>query len=83
MSNLATCDETWLSNKVRRLSSGASVPLGMSTMHSECLDPLFPSRSVPVDMLVREAPDEEEEEEDEDQGNNDDDDDVEDDGYSE
>ncbi len=53
-------------------------------MHPECLDQLFPSRSVPVDMLVREAPDEEEEEEeDEDQENNDDDDDVEDDGYSE
>ena len=54
-------------------------------MYLECVDPLFPSRSVLVDMLVREDPDEEEEEEEEeeDEGNNDDDDDVEDDGYSE
>ena len=51
-------------------------------MLPECLDPPSPDRSIAVDKLVREQPDEEEEEEDE--GNDDDDDDdVEDDGYSE
>lgn len=52
------------------------VPLGMSRIHSECLDP--------GDFLLRQEPDEEEdEEEDEGDGKEDDEDEDTDDGYSE
>ena len=54
-------------------------------MHPEYVFPHSPDRSIAVDKLVREQPDEEEEEEDEgnDDDDDDDDDDMEDDGYSE
>jgi hypothetical protein len=71
------------------------VPLGMSRIHPECLDSVPSDRSVPANVLLRQAPDEEdedqeeEEEEDEDEGEGDgngkedDEDDDNDDGYSE
>lgn len=61
------------------------VPLAMSRMRPEYLDPDLPDRSAAADVLLRQEPDEEEdEEEDEDDGEeNDDDDGKDDDGYSE
>jgi hypothetical protein len=61
------------------------VPLGMSSIHSECLGSDPSDRSVAADVLHRQERDEEEdEEEDEGDGNEEDDDDDEgDDGYSE
>ena len=54
----------------------------MSRMHSECLDSDPPDRSVAVDVILRQEPDEEDEEEDDDDGKDDNDDDG-DEGYSE
>ena len=56
----------------------------MGRIHPECLDSDPSDRSVAVDVLLRQEPDEEEdEEEDEGDGKQDDDDDDTDDGYSE
>ena len=57
----------------------------MSRIHPECPDSDPSDRSVAVDVLLRQEPDEEEEEEDEGDGtedDDDDDDDKDDDGYS-
>jgi hypothetical protein len=59
----------------------------MTTIHLECPDSDPPDRSVAVDVLLRQEPDEEEDEEEEDEEEDDkeddDDDDTADDGYSE
>jgi hypothetical protein len=59
--------------------------VGMSRMHSECLEPDPPDRSVAFDVMLRQEPDEEEdEEEDDNDGKEDlDDDENHSDGYSE
>jgi hypothetical protein len=59
--------------------------VGMSRMHSECPDSDPPDRSVAVDVILRQEPDEkEDEEEDDDDGKEDFDNDENDsDGYSE
>ena len=63
-------------------ASGHGVPLGMSSIRPECLDPVPSGRSVAADVLVREEPDDEEEEEDD--GKEEDDEDEEnEEGYSE
>ena len=69
----------------RCVCEGATrVPLGMSSIHPECLDSDPSDRSVAADVLLRQEPDEEEDEaEDEGDGKEDDDDDDEGDGYSE
>jgi hypothetical protein len=64
------------------LPSATGVPLGMSSIHSECLDSDPSDRSVAADVLLREEPDEEEEEDDGKNKEDNDDDDT-DDGYSE
>jgi hypothetical protein len=64
-----------------RLPRGNKVPLGMSSIHPECLDSDPSDRSVAADVLLRQEPEDEEEEED-DRKKDDDDDDT-DDGYSE
>ena len=56
------------------------VPLNMSRIHPECLDPDLSNRSVAADVLLREEPEEEEDEEEED---DDDENEDEDEGYSE
>ena len=66
-----------------RLSTGNKVPLGMSSIHPECLDSNPSDRSVAADVLLRQEPDEEEGEDDEGDSKEDDDDADEDDGYSE
>lgn len=56
----------------------------MSRTHTECPDSDPSDRSVAIDVLLRQEPDEEEEDEDEGEGQkDDDDDDKDDDGYSE
>ncbi len=57
--------------------------MGMSGMHSECLDSDTPDRSVAVDVILRQDPDEEEDEEEDDDDGKDDNDDDGDEGYSE
>jgi len=59
------------------------VPLGMSRTHPECLDSDPSDRSVAIDVLLRQGPDEEEEEDEGEGQKDDDDDDKDDDGYSE
>jgi hypothetical protein len=63
------------------------VPLGMSRIHPECLDSVPSDRSVPANVLLRQAPDEEDEDQEEGEGDGngkeDDEDDDNDDGYSE
>jgi hypothetical protein len=66
-----------------RLPAGNKVPLGMSSIHPECLDSNPSDRSVAADVLLRQEPDEEEGEDDEGDSKEDDDDADEDDGYSE
>jgi hypothetical protein len=53
-----------------RLPRGNKVPLGMSSIHPECLDSDPSDRSVAADVLLRQEPDEEEDEE-EDEGDGD------------
>jgi hypothetical protein len=57
--------------------------VGMSRMHSECLDSDLRDRSVAVDVILRQDPDEEEDEEEDDDHGKDDNDDDGDEGYSE
>ena len=57
------------------------VPLGISSIHPECLDSDPSNRSVAADVLLRQEPDEEEEEDE--GGGKEDDDDEKDEGYSE
>ena len=65
------------------LPSATGVPLGMSSIHSECLDSDPSDRSVAADVLLREEPDEEEDEqEDEGDRKEDDEDEDTDGGYS-
>jgi hypothetical protein len=61
------------------------VPLSMSRIHPECLDPVPSDRSVAADVRLRQEPNEDEdEEEDEGDGKDDSDEDYQDDdGYSE
>jgi hypothetical protein len=67
---------------VAAVANGHGVPLGMSRIRPEFLGPDHSDRSVAVDVLVREEPDEEEDEED--RGEEEDDDKEEDnEGYSE
>jgi hypothetical protein len=56
------------------------VPLGMSGIRPENLEPKVSDRSVAADVLLREEPDEEEDEEDKQDEDNEEDDDE---GYSE
>jgi hypothetical protein len=55
----------------------------MSRTHPECLDSDPSDRSVAIDVLLRQGPDEEEEEDEGEGQKDDDDDDKDDDGYSE